>query len=43
MAAYEVLPPGLVGLVATVLPLVELVLGTLLVVGAFTPFGPATR
>jgi uncharacterized membrane protein YphA (DoxX/SURF4 family) len=34
--AYEVLPPGLVGPVATVLPLVELVLGTLLVVGAFT-------
>jgi uncharacterized membrane protein YphA (DoxX/SURF4 family) len=34
--AYEVLPPGLVGPVATVLPLVELVLGTLLVAGAFT-------
>jgi uncharacterized membrane protein YphA (DoxX/SURF4 family) len=34
--AYEMLPPGLVGPVATVLPLVELVLGTLLVAGAFT-------
>jgi uncharacterized membrane protein YphA (DoxX/SURF4 family) len=34
--AYEVLPPGLVGPVATVLPLVELVLATLLVAGAFT-------
>jgi uncharacterized membrane protein YphA (DoxX/SURF4 family) len=34
--AYDVLPPGLVGPVATVLPLGELVLGTLLVAGAFT-------
>ncbi|MDQ3764164.1 MAG: DoxX family membrane protein [Actinomycetota bacterium] len=34
--AYELLPPGLVGPVATVLPLVELALGTLLLVGAFT-------
>jgi len=34
--AYELLPPGLVGPVATTLPLVELVLGTLLVAGAFT-------
>ncbi len=34
--AYEMLPPGLVGPVATVLPLAELALGTLLVVGAFT-------
>ncbi len=34
--AYEVLSPELVGPVATVLPLAELVLGTLLVVGAFT-------
>jgi uncharacterized membrane protein YphA (DoxX/SURF4 family) len=34
--AYELLPPDLVGPVATALPLVELVLGTLLLVGAFT-------
>jgi uncharacterized membrane protein YphA (DoxX/SURF4 family) len=34
--AYELLPPGLVGPVATGLPLVELTLGTLLLVGAFT-------
>jgi uncharacterized membrane protein YphA (DoxX/SURF4 family) len=34
--AYELLPPGLVGPVATTLPLVELALGTLLVAGAFT-------
>ncbi len=34
--AYEVLPLGLVGPVATTLPLVELALGTLLVAGAFT-------
>ncbi|MGH3686010.1 MAG: MauE/DoxX family redox-associated membrane protein [Pseudonocardiaceae bacterium] len=34
--AYEVLPRGLVGPVATTLPLLELVLGTLLLVGAFT-------
>jgi uncharacterized membrane protein YphA (DoxX/SURF4 family) len=34
--AYELLPPDLVGTVATALPLVELVLGTLLLVGAFT-------
>jgi uncharacterized membrane protein YphA (DoxX/SURF4 family) len=34
--AYELLPPGLVGLVATTLPLLELVLGTLLLGGAFT-------
>lgn len=34
--AYEVLPAELVGPVATGLPLVELVLGTLLLVGAFT-------
>jgi uncharacterized membrane protein YphA (DoxX/SURF4 family) len=34
--AYELLPPDLVGSVATALPLVELVLGTLLLVGAFT-------
>ncbi len=34
--AYEMLPPGLVGPVATALPLVELALGTLLVAGAFT-------
>jgi uncharacterized membrane protein YphA (DoxX/SURF4 family) len=34
--AYELLPPDLVGPVATVLPLVELALGTLLVAGAFT-------
>jgi uncharacterized membrane protein YphA (DoxX/SURF4 family) len=34
--AYELLPPGLVGPVATALPLVELALGTLLVAGAFT-------
>lgn len=33
--AYELLPSGLVGPVATVLPLVELALGTLLLVGAF--------
>ncbi|MGH3549465.1 MAG: MauE/DoxX family redox-associated membrane protein [Pseudonocardiaceae bacterium] len=34
--AYELLPPNLVGPVATMLPLVELVLGTLLLVGAIT-------
>ena len=34
--AYELLPPNLVGPVATALPLVELALGTLLLVGAFT-------
>jgi len=33
--AYELLPPDLVGPVASALPLVELVLGTLLLVGAF--------
>lgn len=36
MHAYELLPAGLVGPVATGLPLVELALGTLLVAGAFT-------
>lgn len=36
VSAYELLPPDLVGPVATALPLVELALGTLLVVGAFT-------
>lgn len=34
--AYQLLPPELVGPVATGLPLLELVLGTLLVAGAFT-------
>ncbi len=34
--AYQVLPAGLVGPVATGLPLVELMLGTLLLIGAFT-------
>lgn len=34
--AYELMPPSLVGPVATALPLVELALGTLLLVGAFT-------
>jgi uncharacterized membrane protein YphA (DoxX/SURF4 family) len=34
--AYELLPAGLVGPVATALPLVELILGTLLLVGVFT-------
>lgn len=34
--AYELLPAALVGPVATVLPLAELALGTLLLVGAFT-------
>jgi uncharacterized membrane protein YphA (DoxX/SURF4 family) len=34
--AYELLPPDVVGPVATALPLLELVLGTLLLVGAFT-------
>jgi uncharacterized membrane protein YphA (DoxX/SURF4 family) len=34
--AYELLPPSLLGPVATGLPLVELALGTLLLVGAFT-------
>ncbi|MGH3869111.1 MAG: MauE/DoxX family redox-associated membrane protein, partial [Pseudonocardiaceae bacterium] len=34
--AYELLPSGLVGPVAAGLPLVELTLGTLLLVGAFT-------
>jgi uncharacterized membrane protein YphA (DoxX/SURF4 family) len=33
--AYELLPPDLIGPVATALPLVELGLGTLLVAGAF--------
>jgi len=33
--AYEILPPGAVAPVATLLPLAELVLGTLLLVGAF--------
>ncbi|MGH3773396.1 MAG: MauE/DoxX family redox-associated membrane protein [Pseudonocardiaceae bacterium] len=36
VSAYEVLPPSLVGPVATALPLVELALGTLLLAGAFT-------
>jgi uncharacterized membrane protein YphA (DoxX/SURF4 family) len=36
VAAYELLPSGLVGPVATVLPLAELALGTLLIAGAFT-------
>ncbi|HEV7452898.1 MAG TPA: MauE/DoxX family redox-associated membrane protein [Pseudonocardiaceae bacterium] len=36
VGAYEMLPPDLVGPVATALPLVELALGTLLVAGAFT-------
>src|SRR5262245_7883406 len=36
VSAYELLPPDVVGLVATVLPLAELALGTLLVAGAFT-------
>lgn len=36
VAAYELLPSGLVGPVATVLPLAELALGTLLLAGAFT-------
>jgi uncharacterized membrane protein YphA (DoxX/SURF4 family) len=34
--AYELLPRGLVGPVATTLPLLELALGTLLLAGAFT-------
>ena len=34
--AYEVLPLGLVGPIAGALPLVELMLGTLLLVGVFT-------
>lgn len=34
--AYEALPLGLVGPVATTLPLVELMVGTMLVMGAFT-------
>lgn len=34
--AYDLLPSSLIGPVATSLPLVELVLGTLLLVGAFT-------
>lgn len=34
--AYELLPSDLVGPVATVLPLLELALGTLLLAGAFT-------
>ena len=34
--AYELLPSGLVGPVATGLPLVELTLGTLLLLGVFT-------
>jgi uncharacterized membrane protein YphA (DoxX/SURF4 family) len=34
--AYELLPPGLVGPVATTLPLLELALGTLLLAGVFT-------
>lgn len=36
VGAYEVLPAGLVDPVATALPLAELVLGTVLLVGAFT-------
>jgi uncharacterized membrane protein YphA (DoxX/SURF4 family) len=36
VSAYQLLPSGLVGPVATMLPLVELALGTLLLVGAFT-------
>ena len=36
VSAYELLPTGLVGSVATGLPLVELALGTLLVLGAST-------
>lgn len=36
VSAYQLLPPGLVGPVATVLPLMELALGTVLLVGAFT-------
>ncbi|MGH3799565.1 MAG: DoxX family protein [Pseudonocardiaceae bacterium] len=36
VGAYQMLPAGLVGPVATVLPLAELALGTLLVAGAFT-------
>jgi len=36
VSAYQLLPSGLVGPVATGLPLVELALGTLLLVGAFT-------
>jgi uncharacterized membrane protein YphA (DoxX/SURF4 family) len=36
--AYELLPPGLVGPVATTLPLLELALGTLLLVGALTRY-----
>lgn len=34
--AYEILPEGLVGIVATVLPLVEIVLGLLVLLGAAT-------
>lgn len=40
--AYEVLPLGLVGPVTTALPLVELMLGTLLLVGAFTRWAALT-
>jgi uncharacterized membrane protein YphA (DoxX/SURF4 family) len=40
--AYELLPPGLVGPVAITLPLLELVLGTLLVGGAFTRWAALT-
>lgn len=36
VGAYDVLPGGLVAPVATALPLVELALGTVLLVGAFT-------
>lgn len=36
VSAYQLLPPDLVGPVATVLPLVELALGTVLLAGAFT-------
>ena len=36
VSAYELLPAGLVGPVATALPLAELALGTLLVAGALT-------
>lgn len=36
VSAYELLPSGLIGPVATGLPLAELTLGTLLVAGAFT-------
>jgi uncharacterized membrane protein YphA (DoxX/SURF4 family) len=35
VSAYQLLPPDLIGPVATVLPLVELALGTVLLAGAF--------